>query len=32
VKGELCCKENFDKTNTALDSKIESIKHSMKLV
>ena len=32
VKGELCCQENFDKTNTALDSKIESIKHSMKLV
>jgi len=32
VKGELCCKENFDQTNAALDGKIESIKHSMKLV
>jgi len=32
VKGELCCKESFDKTNDALDAKIESIKHSMKLV
>ena len=32
VKGELCCKGSFDKTNEALDAKIESIKHSMKLV
>ena len=32
VKGELCCKENFDKTNAALDGKIEAIKKSMKLV
>ena len=32
VKGELCCKESFDKTNDALDGKIESIKKSMKLV
>jgi len=32
VKGELCCKDCFDKTNDALDAKIESIKHSMKLV
>ncbi len=32
VKGELCCKEAFDKTNDALDAKIESIKHSMNLV
>ncbi len=31
VKGELCCKESFDKTNDALDGKIESIKKSMKL-
>ncbi len=31
VKGELCCKEAFDKTNDALDAKIESIKKSMKL-
>ena len=31
VKGELCCKENFDKTNDALDAKIESIKKSMSL-
>ena len=32
VKGELCCKDCFDKTNTALDGKIESIKKSMNLV
>ena len=32
VKGELCCKECFDKTNDALDAKIEAIKHSMQLV
>ena len=32
VKGELCCKDCFDKTNDALDTKIESIKKSMKLV
>ena len=32
VKGELCCKDCFDKTNAALDGKIESIKKSMKLV
>ena len=32
VKGDLCCKDCFDKTNTALDNKIESIKHSMNLV
>jgi len=32
VKGELCCKECFDKTNDALDAKIEAIKHSMHLV
>ena len=32
VKGELCCKDCFDKTNEALDAKIESIKKSMKLV
>ncbi len=32
VKGDLCCKENFDKTNEALDAKIESIKKSMNLV
>ena len=32
VKGELCCKGSFDKTNEALDQKIESIKHSMNLV
>ena len=32
VKGELCCKENFDQTNAALDGKIEAIKKSMKLV
>ena len=31
VKGELCCKESFDKTNQALDDKIESIKKSMNL-
>ena len=32
VKGDLCCKECFDKTNDALDAKIESIKRSLKLV
>ena len=32
VKGELCCKDCFDKTNEALDAKIESIKRSMNLV
>ena len=32
VKSELCCKDCFDKTNEALDAKIESIKKSMKLV
>lgn len=32
VKGELCCKDCFDKTNAALDGKIESIKKSMKLI
>ncbi|MBR2959013.1 MAG: phospho-sugar mutase [Bacteroidales bacterium] len=32
VKGELCCKECFDKVNDELDAKIESIKRSMKLV
>ena len=32
VKGDLCCKDCFDKTNTALDNKIEAIKHSMNLV
>ena len=32
VKGELCCKENFDQTNAALDGKIEAIKKSMNLV
>ena len=32
VKGELCCKDCFDKTNQALDNKIESIKKSMNLV
>jgi len=32
VKGDLCCKDSFDKTNEALDGKIESIKKSMKLV
>ena len=31
VKGELHCKECFDKTNAELDAKIESIKRSMKL-
>ena len=31
VKGELCCKDSFDKTNDALDAKIESIKKSMNL-
>ena len=31
VKGELCCKECFDKANTALDAKIEAIKKSMNL-
>ncbi|MBR6844094.1 MAG: phospho-sugar mutase [Bacteroidales bacterium] len=32
VKGELCCKECFDKANDELDAKIESIKRSMNLV
>ena len=32
VKGSLCCKEGFDKTNEALDAKIESIKKSLNLV
>ncbi len=32
VKGELCCKDCFDKTNNALDAKIESIKKSMNLI
>lgn len=32
VKGELCCKDCFDKTNSALDAKIEAIKKSMNLV
>ncbi|MBP5342095.1 MAG: phospho-sugar mutase [Bacteroidales bacterium] len=32
VKGELCCKDCFDKTNDALDGKIESIKKSMNLI
>ena len=32
VKGELCCKDAFDKTNNALDAKIEAIKRSLKLV
>ncbi len=32
VKGELCCKDCFDKTNDALDAKIESIKKSMQLI
>ena len=32
VKGELCCKDCFDKTNKVLDDKIESIKKSMNLV
>lgn len=32
VKGELCCKDCFDKINEALDAKIESIKRSMNLV
>ena len=32
VKADLCCPECFDKTNDALDAKIESIKRSMKLV
>ena len=32
VKGELCCKDCFDKTNDALDAKIESIKKSMNLI
>ena len=31
VKGELCCKNDFDQANAALDAKIESIKHSMNL-
>ena len=32
VKGELCCKDCFDKINDELDAKIESIKKSMNLV
>ena len=32
VKDELCCKDCFDKTNDALDAKIESIKKSMNLI
>ena len=32
VKGDLCCKDCFDKCNDALDGKIESIKKSMNLV
>jgi phosphoglucomutase len=32
VKGELCCRDCFDKTNQALDGKIEAIKKSMNLV
>ena len=31
VKGELCCKDCFDKANNALDAKIEAIKKSMNL-
>ena len=31
VKGELPNKEGFDKTNAALDAKIEEIKKSMNL-
>lgn len=32
VKGDLCCKDCFDKVNNSLDAKIESIKKSMNLV
>ena len=32
VKGSLCCAECFDKTNEALDAKIQSIKQSMHLL
>ncbi len=32
VKGDLCCKDCFDKTNAMLDEKIESIKKSMNLI
>ena len=32
VKSDLCCKDCFDKTDAALDTKIESIKKSMNLV
>ena len=32
VKGELCCRDCFDKENAALDAKIEAIKQDMKLV
>ena len=32
VKNTLCCRDCFDKTNAALDAKIEAIKQSMHLV
>lgn len=32
VKGDLCCKDCFDKVNDALDTKIEAIKKSLNLV
>ena len=32
VKGELCCRDCFDKENAALDAKIEAIKQDMHLV
>jgi len=32
VKGELCCKDCFDKTNDALDAKIKAIQQSMGLL
>jgi phosphoglucomutase len=32
VKGELCCKEDFDKVNASLDGKIEGIKRSLNLI
>lgn len=32
VKGDLCCKDCFDKVNDTLDAKIEAIKKSMNLV
>lgn len=32
VKGELCCKEDFDKVNASLDGKIEDIKRSLNLI